>query len=189
MNTRTRLLGAATVLTFSMAMGAGATATAAPAGGSSATAAPMAPPQVQGEDIDVTGQAADGTPFIGSLSDLSAQTVDGVVQLTGTITGDLGDQPVDESFTADITNLVTPDSQPGGCQVLNLDLGPLNLDLLGLVIDLDPVVLDITAVPGSGKLLGNLVCAVAGLFDGPGSALAGITNLLNRILGGLGLAS
>ena len=187
MNTRTRLLGAATVLSFSMAMGAGATATAAPTGAGAATA--VAPMQIQEGTLPVTGEAADGTAFTGSLSDLSAQTVDGVVQLTGTITGTLGDEVINDTFTADITELTTPDSQPGGCQVLNLDLGPLNLDLLGLVIDLEPVVLDITAVPGSNKLLGNLLCAVTGLFDGPGSALNGITNLLNRVLGGLGLAS
>jgi len=186
MNTRTRLLGAATVLSFSMAMGAGATATAAPATASSPTA--VAPMQAQVPPLPVEGQAADGTTFTGSLSDLSAQTVDGVVQLSGTITGLLGDQEISDTFTADITELATPDSQPGGCQVLNLDLGPLNLDLLGLVIDLEPVVLDITAVPGSNKLLGNLLCAVTGLFDGPGSALNGITTLLNRLLGGLGLA-
>ena len=70
--------------------------------------------------------------------------------------------------------------------MLNLDLGPLNLDLLGLVIDLSPISLDIAAVPGAGNLLGNLVCAVAGLLDG-GGALQGITALLNRLLTGLGL--
>lgn len=63
---------------------------------------------------------------------------------------------VDDTFTADLTDLGTSDRQPGGCQILNLDLGPLNLDLLGLVVDLEPVVLDITAVPGSGKPLGGL---------------------------------
>jgi hypothetical protein len=50
-------------------------------------------------------------------------------------------------------------------------------------VSLNRVVLDITAVPGAGNLLGNLLCSVAGLLDNP-SALA---TLLNQILGALGL--
>ena len=53
---------------------------------------------------------------------------------------------------------------------------------------LDKVVLNIVAQSGAGKLLGNLLCAVAGLLDGGLNGLLGrITNLLNRILGQLGL--
>jgi hypothetical protein len=65
------------------------------------------------------------------------------------------------------------------CEILHLDLGPLSLDLLGLQIDLSRVVLDITAQAGAGNLLGNLLCAVAGLLDNPG----GLARLLNQILG------
>jgi hypothetical protein len=68
------------------------------------------------------------------------------------------------------------------CDVLNLLLGPLDLNLLGLRVQLNQVDLDITAVPGAGNLLGNLLCAVAGLLDGAG-ALAQIAGLLNQILG------
>jgi hypothetical protein len=69
--------------------------------------------------------------------------------------------------------------------VLNLVLGPIDLDLLGLVVHLDKVVLHITAVPGAGALLGNLLCAVLSLLDGTGiGGLSGIlANLLNAILG------
>ena len=72
------------------------------------------------------------------------------------------------------------------CPILGLDLGPLHLDVLGLVIDLNEVILDITAVPGAGNLLGNLLCAVAGLLDG-GGPLGQIAALLNQLLTGLGL--
>jgi len=71
------------------------------------------------------------------------------------------------------------------CDVLNLVLGPLHLDLLGLTVDLNQVVLDIAAVTGAGNLLGNLLCAVLSLLDGPG-ALLQIANLLNQILDLLG---
>jgi hypothetical protein len=52
-------------------------------------------------------------------------------------------------------------------------------------------VLDITAEQGPGNLLGNLLCAVAGLLDPPtgggglGGLLNGIIALLNQILGQL----
>lgn len=75
------------------------------------------------------------------------------------------------------------------CDILNLVLGPLDLNLLGLEVHLKRVVLDIVAVTGAGNLLGNLLCAVAGLLDG--SALSNVqllrlANLLNRILNLLG---
>lgn len=69
------------------------------------------------------------------------------------------------------------------CGILNLVLGPLDLDLLGLQVHLDRVVLNIVAQTGAGNLLGNLLCAVAGLLDGGlGGALGQLTTLLNRIL-------
>jgi hypothetical protein len=70
---------------------------------------------------------------------------------------------------------------PEGCDILNLVLGPLDLNLLGLVIVLQQVQLDIVAVPGAGALLGNLLCAVAGLLDG-GFDLGIIADVLNAVL-------
>ena len=69
----------------------------------------------------------------------------------------------------------------------HLVLGPLDLNLLGLTVHLNQVVLNITAVPGAGNLLGNLLCAVANLLNG--SNLSAILNqlvtLLNQILSAL----
>ena len=62
-------------------------------------------------------------------------------------------------------------------------LGPLNLNILGLVVSIpNPIVLNITAVPGAGNLLGNLLCSVANLPNG-GGALQQVADLLNQILG------
>ena len=75
------------------------------------------------------------------------------------------------------------------CQILNLVLGPLDLDLLGLKVHLDTVHLNITAQGGPGNLLGNLLCAVAGLLDGStglNGILNGIVKLLNQMLAVLG---
>jgi hypothetical protein len=74
-----------------------------------------------------------------------------------------------------------PAAAAGSCDVLNLVLGPLDLNLLGLKVHLDKVVLDVTAVPGAGNLLGNLLCAVAGLLDGTG-VLGQVASLLQQIL-------
>ena len=77
------------------------------------------------------------------------------------------------------------------CDILNLVLGPLHLDLLGLVIDLNQVVLNITGETGAGNLLGNLLCGITGILDGPLPGLgqlivlAGLLNQLLGILGGL----
>lgn len=74
------------------------------------------------------------------------------------------------------------------CQILNLVLGPLDLNLLGLTVHLNQVVLNITAVPGAGNLLGNLLCDVANLLNGGGalsSLLTQLQTLLNQILAAL----
>jgi hypothetical protein len=78
-------------------------------------------------------------------------------------------------------------AQQVACDILHLELGPLDLNLLGLRIQLSQVVLDITAEPGPGNLLGNLLCAIAGLLDpGTPGPLQQIIALLNQILQLLG---
>jgi hypothetical protein len=79
-------------------------------------------------------------------------------------------------------------SARAACPILHLELGPLDLDLLGLQVHLDKVVLNVQAQPGPGNLLGNLLCAVAGLLDGGLQGLLGqLVTLLNQILAQLGL--
>ena len=179
MNARTRILSAGTAALVAGALGLipAAAANAAPAGSATPAAAAAALPAAT--TLPVTG-TLNNAPFAGSLSNLSTSVVDGVLQLSGTITG--AGIPAGTTFTAPIQDL----NANGACDILNLDLGPLDLNVLGLQVDLAPVVLDITAVPGAGNLLGNLLCAVAGLLDGNG-ALTSVSALLNRILTGLGL--
>jgi hypothetical protein len=71
------------------------------------------------------------------------------------------------------------------CQILFLSIGAINLNLLGLVVHLNPVLLIITAVPGPGNLLGNLLCAIVNLLNGT-SPLSQIVALLNQLLALLG---
>ena len=70
---------------------------------------------------------------------------------------------IDQTFR---TVLDRTDIAQSTCEILRLVLGPLHLDLLGLQVDLNRVVLVITAEQGPGNLLGNLLCALAGLLDG-----------------------
>jgi hypothetical protein len=129
----------------------------------------------------------------------SGGTLNGVFQITGFTVNQAGQlvangvfngTAVVDGVTQTLTNVttssvVTNQSTGGGCQVLDLVLGPLHLDLLGLVVDLNQVHLNITAQPGPGNLLGNLLCAVTGLLDGNGGANA-ITRLLDLLNGLLG---
>jgi hypothetical protein len=146
---------------------------AAPKGGNSATA--------------LVNIVTDAGAFVGTVSMTGVQLVNGVLTAVGQITGNvltpsgqvLG--PVSQAITA-------PLQVSGSCQILNLVLGPLDLDLLGLVVHLNQVVLNITAVPGAGNLLGNLLCAVANLLNSGGplsTLLNNVVSLLNQILAGL----
>ncbi len=46
---------------------------------------------------------------------------------------------------------------PATHEVLELPLGPISLDLLGALVQTSPICLNITATPGPGNLLGNLL--------------------------------
>jgi hypothetical protein len=76
------------------------------------------------------------------------------------------------------------------CQVLDLVINPITLNLLGLVVHTDTIHLNITAVPGAGNLLGNLLCGILGILNPPTGGTGGLTGaqlaqLLNAILGAL----
>ena len=144
--------------------------------------ASAAPPNQTALDIPVVGSGSGGS-FTGTFTlQRFVPTADGVAavgRLTGTLTNAAG-QIV--SIVRGVTLPVAIDPAAATCDILHLDLGPLDLNLLGLQIDLSRIVLDITAQPGPGNLLGNLLCAVAGLLDNP----SGLARLLNQILSILG---
>jgi hypothetical protein len=153
-----------------------------------AAAPPAQPAATDLTDIPVAGTVPGGT-FTGLLDITQLERVNGVLQATGTLTGstNVGGviTPITQTFMDIPLSLVNPGG--GVCDILQLDLGPLNLDLLGLVVDLSPISLNMDAVPGAGNLLGNLLCAVAGLLDGPGlgNALNNLLSIINQLLGGL----
>jgi hypothetical protein len=155
------------------------------------------PPAVQGKKtVQVRGTSADGSKFNGQFTVTKFQPATGnnaavsPFEAVGDLNGKLihpgqgaAAQDVSQSGVA-MPAAVTQ----AGCEILDLVLGPLDLNLLGLVVHLDTVHLNITAVPGQGNLLGNLLCAIAGLLDPNGtiSDLLQFLNLLNQLLGLLG---
>jgi len=153
-----------------------------------AATASAAPPQ-QTLSVPVTaaqsGGALSGVVNITNFVLNSA----GQVVANGTFTGTYTDAAnnVTQLTNAALSGILNAAPAAGGCQILDLTLGPLDLNVLGLVVHLDTVHLNITAQPGPGNLLGNLLCSVANLLNnnGSGGGLQGLVNLLNQILGGL----
>jgi hypothetical protein len=135
-------------------------------------------------DIPITETLPGGEVFTGLLTITELNLVDGALVASGTLTGDVTDAlgnllgTVNVTFTDIVAALLTSGS--GACDILFLELGPIDLNLLGLQLDVSQITIDLTAQTGPGKLLGNLLCAVAHLLDGPG-AIAGLLNLLDQI--------
>jgi hypothetical protein len=147
----------------------------------------------QVSEIPMTGTVQGGGTFTGLLDIRRFVVQNGELVALGSLSGELtnivgGTREVRNMNVAIPVTSLQFDPPPGSCEILHLDLGPLHLRLLGLHVDLDEVILDITAVPSEG-LLGQLLCAIAGLLNN-GGPLQQIANLLNQILGilqGLGL--
>lgn len=145
--------------------------------------------------VPITGTLADGTGSVDGVFDVQRfANQNGTLTAIGTFSGTITDEAgavLASTGTGTVPLALPVDLQQseGSCQVLDLVLGPLNLDLLGLEVFLDTVHLNITAQQGPGNLLGNLLCAVAGLLNGPtgvNAVLNQIAKLLNRLLGILG---
>lgn len=129
--------------------------------------------------VPVTGSGG-GSTFAGTLKLEQFAASQGGVVANGLLTGIL--TAADGTVTSVVQTVSLP-VQVGtsSCQILHLDLGPLSLNLLGLQVSLNQVVLDISAQPGPGNLLGNLLCDVANLLNNP----SGLATLLNQILAAL----
>ncbi|HWG98157.1 MAG TPA: hypothetical protein VNV66_02290 [Pilimelia sp.] len=143
---------------------------------------------VKGTFTDATGGTGTVT---GTFVPTRFAVTDGELLATGTLTATLVDAAGEtvgtatETVSLPLVRSASTVDAVAPCNILNLVLGPLDLNLLGLEVHLDQVVLDIVAQSGPGNLLGNLLCAVAGLLDRGGS-LYSIAFLLNTILGLLG---
>src|SRR5262245_43169145 len=167
------------LLSFALALGLISTLIAAP------LAANAAPPTTHTLTQPVTGTIANGGgTFAGTLNITQFAAQNGQVVAIGTLTGTLTNAAGQVIGTVTDVPVTLPVAPCAASQILHLALGPLDLNLLGLMVHLNEVVLDISAQPGSGNLLGNLLSAVAHLLDSNASTTA-LANLLNHILGAL----
>jgi hypothetical protein len=157
------------------------------------------------KNISVTGTGERGAEFTGKLTITRFTRQGGNLFAVGTLRGRLTQNgrslpvsprrvkiAVEQINGVDLSSLggatAGVSAQQLACEVLTLTLGPLDLNLLGLRVQLNEINLRITAIPGGG-LLGDLLCAIAGLLSGGGplgTLLTQITRLLNQILGALG---
>jgi hypothetical protein len=149
------------------------------------------PTQKATSSVLVTGQIANGGVFNGILkvTNVAVNSATGALSAAGTLSGTLTNtagQVIGTVSNLAVSNIPLA-SVTGSCTILTLNLGPLDLDLLGLKVHLNQVVLNITAQPGPGNLLGNLLCSVANLLNGGNltNLLTQVTGLLNQILGAL----
>ncbi|HZU35605.1 MAG TPA: LEPR-XLL domain-containing protein [Gemmataceae bacterium] len=114
-------------------------------------------------------------------------TITNVVNQNGQLVaqGLLGSQ----AFTAPLTLTASPNAADPSCPILNLQLAPIHLNLLGLHVDTSAICLRITAMPGNGQLLGNLLCDVANALNNGqslGGILGGLTSTqTNQLTSGL----
>jgi hypothetical protein len=153
--------------------------------------AQTSPTQKATSSVLVTGQIANGGVFNGVLkvTNVAVNSATGALSAAGTLSGTLTNtagQVIGTVSNLAVSNIPLA-SVTGSCTILTLNLGPLDLDLLGLKVHLNQVVLNITAQPGPGNLLGNLLCSVANLLNGGNltNLLTQVTGLLNQILGAL----
>ena len=132
--------------------------------------------------VSFTGTTALGQVinFVGTYTiqkfDIQNGKIVAVGTLAGTVTGAVSGT-VSKLSAAIPVSAITAQQD---CQILHLELGPIDLNLLGLVVHVDQIVIDITAQPGGG-LLGDLLCAIANLFNG-GVPLNIVRDLLNSLL-------
>jgi hypothetical protein len=151
------------------------------------TGAMAAPKTASGQNSALLTSNIAGGVLNGVVTITNFVTQNGQVIAQGTFNGTFTNAAgvvttLSQAITAPVTNLAA------SCPILSLTIGPINLDILGLVITVpNPIVLNITAVPGAGNLLGNLLCAVANLLNG--GNLSGLLDALvadlNAILAAL----
>jgi hypothetical protein len=153
-----------------------------------AQSAPAEMPATSLAHVPVSGTTHNGKAFKGRFDVSQFVTRGGKSYALGTLTGKVGGRSIKRSNVAIPASIENTSSLTGQartaaatCPILHLVLGPLNLNLLGLTVHLNQVVLDITAVPGAGNLLGNLLCSVSNLLNQPSLASQEVSALLNIV--------
>jgi len=140
---------------------------------------------------DVANLLNGGTPLGTILGNLTSTNLSTLLNgITGLLNGALGQLTAPTSL-AGVTTTAATAAAPA-VNILHLSLGPVDLNLLGLTVGLDncangPVTVDITAQPGPGNLLGNLLGGLSHVLDSNASQQGVLSNLFNvtQLIGSL----
>lgn len=142
--------------------------------------------------VPVHGVAKNGKQFNGTYAIQRYVAGANKVYAVGTLKGTLKGRHVTRYNVMMPATLAGPPAtaaraaQVTSCTVLQLQLGPIDLNLLGLRVQLFggtnasnplPITALITAVPGNGNLLGNLLCNITGALNQGGLLSQLNTNL------------
>ncbi|HET8758209.1 MAG TPA: hypothetical protein VFM58_19465 [Solirubrobacteraceae bacterium] len=173
-----RLHLAALAATLSCALMLGVTATAG------------AQTQELAKRVPITGKAKNGKKFKGTFTIDRFARRNGALYAVGKLKGRLKHRHVTRRgvripVTLPAAQAAQIPPTPGACQILNLTLQPLDLNLLGLRVRTSRIDLRVEGVPGSGQLLGNLLCGVLGLLDPDAlssTPLGQLAQILNSLL-------
>jgi hypothetical protein len=166
-----------------LALGAVAVPVASAANGTATPGSAKSVPALK--TIPIHGAAKNGKQFKGTYAIQRYVARGNKAYAVGTLKGTLNNQHVTRYNVMMPATLAGPPATSStsakkaavACTVLNLQLGPIDLNLLGLRVQLFggtnpasplPVSLLITAVPGNGNLLGNLLCGLTGALNQPG---------------------
>jgi hypothetical protein len=181
---RTRLAAVAATLTCAFML----------VGGTGIASAQTSSTQTFNKVVKVTGTAKNGKKLKAKYTIDHFIAKGSKTYALGTLKGKLGKT----HFTKRNVKMLVAQStgqaaaaQATSCQVLDLVINPINLNLLGLVVHTDTIHLNITAVPGAGNLLGNLLCGILGILNPVtggttgGLSAAQLAQLLNALLGAL----
>lgn len=135
--------------------------------------------------VTAPGGAFTGTFTLSSFAIQNGQLVaNGIV--TGTDANGVSHFGTVTTPVSSTKSTAAPTAAAAVCSILHLVLGPINLNVLGLQVTTNQIVLDISAIPGAGNLLGNLLCDVANLLNNnPTQTLVNLLNQIIAILQGL----
>lgn len=197
--TRPRLALVAAIA--SLSFGAIAVPAALAANGTTASSSSSMPAL---DTVKVTGVGKGDKQFKGTYAIQGFTVSHHKAYAVGTLTGTLKGRHVSRSGVMLPASLKAPTTgaaraaQAASCPILHLVLGPINLNLLGLQVTTNQIILNITAIPGAGNLLGNLLCDLTNALNPPGilttlnsdlqqltSTLTSLVSLLGGTTGGL----
>lgn len=118
-------------------------------------------------DVSTLAQNTLGLNLTGITFDSLSTNDAGQIIANGTVTGTLAGH----DFSTPAVLTVLDSGSATTCPILDLHINAIDLNLLGLEVKTSDICLNISATPGDGNLLGNLLCGLTGLLDPSAPAL------------------